>query len=100
MKLPIDRETFESIVETCTKSMGIPFDDNMRVMAVSYFHSLGRETCDFDPEKLQSYLYTAVSHDMTYHIGQEIHHKRLGEAEAAKKAQEAEAGKKPELSVV
>lgn len=93
MKLPITRLDFEAILEDATHNKGLPYDDNMRVMAISFFHSLGRETSDFDPEKLGNYLYTAVSHDMTYHIGQEIHEKRLAE----KKAEEA---KKTELTVV
>jgi hypothetical protein len=100
MKLPLTRGEFESIVATTTTSMGIPFDDNMRVMAISFFHSLGRDAVDFDPEKLGSYLYTAVSHDMTYHIGQEIHEKRQKEAEKKKQLEEQQKESKPALSVV
>lgn len=88
MRLPITKEDFEAIVETATGKMGIAYDDNMRVMSISFFHSLGREHTDFDLEKLESYLYTAVSHDMTYHIGQEIHKKRVAEAEAKKQQEE------------
>lgn len=93
MKLPITRLDFETILENATHNKGIPYDDNMRVMAISYFHSLGRETSDFDPDKLETFLYSSVSHDMTYHIGQEIHEKRTAE----RKAEEA---KKTELTVV
>lgn len=92
-KLPLTRLEFEIILEEATSKQGLPYDDNMRVMAISFFHSLGRETSDFDPDKLEKYLYTAVSHDMTYHIGQEIHEKRTAEKLAAE-------AKKTELTVV
>lgn len=92
VKIPLIKEGFENLVVTACARAGLEMNDNMRVMAISYFHSLDRFIIDFDLEDLEKYLFKAVSNDMTYHLGQDIHKKRLEEAskdaEAAKKRDE------------
>lgn len=78
--LPLTKDDFEKIVADVTSKFSLPLNDDMRVMTVSYFHSLDRFVFSFDPEQLGAFLHKAVSNDMTYWIGQAIHKSRQAEA--------------------
>lgn len=95
--LPLTPEAFEQVVQDVTAKFNLKMDDDMRVMTISYFHSLDRTIFEFDDDTLGAFLHKATSNDMTYHIGQEIHEKRL---QAAAEKLKAEESAKPNLSIV
>jgi hypothetical protein len=98
MKLPLTREEFEKDLKEVTTRFDIPINDDMRVMAVSFFHSLDRTVHEYNPDTLGSFLHKAISNDMTFHLSQEIHHKR--QKEAAEKAAAEAPSEPPSLKVV
>lgn len=103
ISLPLIEEDFEKILENVTNCFGLPLNDDMRVMTVSYFHSLDRTVFKFSFDELGAFLYKCQSNDTTYRIGNAIHLKRQAEAkvnaELAKQTQPA-IESKPSLSVV
>ncbi len=87
-ELPLTREEFDSAISIAAGLAGVEFNDDTKIAAVNFFHSLDRFEDHYDPMKLKAYLRKAYSSQMTFDISQEIHHKRLNEQ------------KKPDLSVV
>lgn len=96
--LPLTREDFESVVEAVTKQFDLPFNDETRMAAVSYFHSLERTIFTYDIDTLGAFMHKQLSNKMTYEVSQDIHNRIVAKQQADKEA--AAASAKPALSLV